>query len=247
MKKNKHLNCILQLALFLFIISLLSSCKITKGVSAIVNKDVKPQYYSYKDKTVIFTPLTHFGQKEYYESLKDSLIHWKKNGFTVFYEKISSGRINLGLDIIAYDRLLRSFRRIDGGNSGTSEDYEAEVQKVFKNGIGQPDYADLGIDSTDIHADITLLELVNKIEELYGEIKLDSCDFATALDSAYNCSKGFKLKKLEPVYVDYRNEVVVEKIMNSKQERIIVLFGSAHIKGMKKLLKNEEITRTNVP
>jgi hypothetical protein len=242
MKKNKHLNCILQIALFLFITTILSSCNVSKGVSAIMNKDVKPQYYSFKDKTIIFTPLTHFGQKEYYESLKDSLIHWKKSGYTIFYEKIGSGQINLGLDSIAYDRLQRSFRRIDGGTAGTSEDYEAEVQKVFKNGIGQPDYADLGIDSNDINADITLLELVNKIEGLYGETKLDSCDFETTLDSAYNCSKGLKLKKLDPVYVDYRNKVVVEKIMNSEQEKIVVLFGAAHIKGMKKLLKEIETT-----
>jgi hypothetical protein len=171
----------------------------------------------------------------------------KKNGYTIFYEQIGSGQIYLGLDSIAYDRLRRNFRRIDGGNAGTAEDYEAEAQKVFKKGIGQPGYADLGIDSTDINADITLLEMVNKIEELYGETKLDSCDFATHLDSTYNCSKGLKLKKLDPIYVDYRNSVVVKKIINSELDKIVVLFGVAHIKGMKKLLKKEESTSTDVP
>ncbi len=203
-------------------------------------KKVKPQNVTFEDKSVIFTPLVHFGQKEFYDHLRDSIVHWKIDGYTVFYEQIGSGQSYLGLDSISYDRLRRKFRRIDGGNAGTAEDYEEDLQKVFKNGIAQPEYTDLGIDSTDIHADVTLLDLVNKAEEYYGKVNLDSCDYTTHLDSTYSCFKGLKTKKLDPVYVDYRNTVVVEKIINSELDKIVVLFGAAHIKGMKKLLKEKQ-------
>ena len=148
----------------------------------------------------------------------------------------------MGIDSISYDRLRRNFRRIDGGNSGTPEDYAEDLQKVFKKGIPQPKYPDLGIDSTDVHADINLLQLVDEYENTYGKIELDSCDYATHLDSAYSCSKGVKMSKLDPIIVDYRNEVVIEKVIGSESDKIVILFGAAHRKGMKKLLMDIEMT-----
>jgi hypothetical protein len=143
----------------------------------------------------------------------------------------------LGLDSLSYDSLRRKFRRIDGGNVGTAEDYEEELQEVFKKGVAQPKYEDLGIDSSDVHADVTFFDLVDQLENLYGKIILDSCDYTTHLDSTYTCSKGLKTKKLDPVYVDYRNKFVVEKVISSESDKIVILFGAAHRKGMKKLLQ----------
>ncbi len=230
-----------------FLILLSPGCQLTRGHHAVLSKKVNPHYFTYEDKSIIFIPFIHFGQKEFYDNLRDSIIDWKKDGYTIFYEQVTSGQVHLGLDSTSYDRLIRKFRRINRDGVGTAEDYEAEAQQVFKKGIAQPDYIDLGIDSTDIHADITFLELVNKIEELYGEIKLDSCDYATPLDSTYTCSKGLKMKKLDPIYVDYRNAVVVEKIVNSELNKIVVIFGIAHKKGIKKLLKEKESASKKQP
>ncbi|NOY49593.1 MAG: hypothetical protein GXO88_03365 [Chlorobi bacterium] len=80
-------------------------------------------------------------------------------------------------------------------------------------------------------------QLTNKIEEVYGNIELDSCDYATPLDSTYTCTNGWKTKKLDPIYVDYRNAELVDKIVGSRHEKIVVLFGAAHVKGVSKLLK----------
>ena len=237
MYKNIISSFPLQTAL-LFCLLLVSGCKFTKGVNSMLSKKVKPIYYTYEDKTIIFTPLVHFGQKEFYENLRTALVDWKKDGYTIFYESIGSGQSYLGLDSISYDKLQREFRRINGGNA-TAEDYAEDLQKVFKKGVSQPVYKDLGIDSTDLNVDVSLVDLINKFEELYSEIKLDSCDYATHLDSSYSCSKGLKMKKLEPVYVDYRNTAVVEKIIKSDFNKMVVLYGAAHIKGMKKLLKEE--------
>jgi acyl carrier protein len=235
--KVKIFRLTFHTTLLLLIIILLTGCQVSKGLSAVMNKKVKTHHYTYEDKSIIFTPLVHFGQKEFYTSLRDSIIAWKKNDYTIYYEQITSGQAHLGLDSLSYDSLRRKFRRIDGGNVGTAEDYEEELQEVFKKGVAQPKYEDLGIDSTDIHADATFFDLVDQLENLYGKIILDSCDYTTHLDSTYNCSKGLKMKKLDPVYVDYRNTIVIEKVRNSAHNKIVILFGAAHRKGMKKLLQ----------
>ncbi|MCF6169741.1 MAG: hypothetical protein L3J66_02020 [Bacteroidales bacterium] len=74
-------------------------------------------------------------------------------------------------------------------------------------------------------------------EEL-GEVKLDSCDFATSLDSTYTCSKKLK-GKLNPIIVDYRNQQLVNRIIQSKSDKIAVVYGEIHIKGLKELLKEK--------
>jgi len=123
-----------------------------------------------------------------------------------------------------------------------TEGYE-ELSEVFKNGIVQPENEDIGIDSTDINADITLLDLVHRFEEYYGEVKLDSCDYAIHLDSTYTCGKKLK-GNLMPIIVDYRNKQLVEKVIVTELNCIVVLFGLVHIKGMKKLLKEKQISDT---
>jgi len=242
MKNRKSSKFKIHVAFVSVIILLLSGCQIIQSLSAIKSKKVKPHYYTYEAKSIIFVPLVHIGQKEFYASLKDSIIAWKNNNYTIFYKQVGSGQAYLGLDSISYDRLRRRFRRIDGGTTGTPEDYVEEAQKVFKEVIAQPIYSDLGIDSTDVHADINLLQLVEQYEITFGKITLDSCDYSTHLDSAYSCYKAVKMRKLDPIIVDYRNEVVIEKVIVSESEKIVILFGAAHRKGMGKLLMEIETT-----
>ena len=77
--------------------------------------------------------------------------------------------------------------------------------------------------------------------DLYVKIYFDSCDLTTSLDSTYNCKEKLK-GNLDAVILDYRNIKLVEKIVAAEQENIVVLYGSRHIKGTKKLLKEKENT-----
>ncbi len=232
----KKLNLKILISVLSFTL-VLTSCGIMK-VRFIFKKKINPSYYTYQDKSIIFVPLMHFGQKEFYTDLKSSLKKWKNEGYTVFYEIIRTEQSYLGLDSISHDNYRRKIRRALGGNN-TADYYAKTMQEVsiFKNAIAQPKYSDLGLDSTDVNTDITMVNLINKIEEYYGEIKLDSCDYSTHLDSIYNCSSGYNDKKLDPIILDYRNSIVVEEIHKSDLKKIVVVFGVAHIKGIKKLLK----------
>jgi len=226
-------------SIFIFCIAIiLSGCGFGKALTAMHTKKVKPQYYSFEDKSIIFTPLVHFGQKEFYKNLNDSIVGWKKNGYIIFYEGIIHNASEMGVDSITADNTNRKWRKIVGGEQMTREGYE-ELNEVFKNKMVQPENEDLGIDSTDLNADITMIDLVSHFEEYYEEVNLDSCDFATPLDSNYTCNKKLK-GKLKPIILDYRNEQLVEKVIASPSDKIVVLYGAMHIKGMKKSLKQYE-------
>ena len=235
MKCTKLLNFKFPITFFLGIIILFSGCGLTKGLRAIKNKDVQSEYFTFYKKSIIFAPLAHFSQIEYYENLKDSITNWKENGYTIFYEGIIHKASEMNVESIVADRTMRKWRKITGGVGATREDY-TELSDVFKNAIVQPENEELGIDSNDINADITLLDLVSKYEEYYGKIHLDSCDIETSLDSTYACKTKLK-GKLTPIILDYRNVKLAEKIVNAEQKNIVILFGARHIKGLKKLLK----------
>ena len=163
----------------------------------------------------------------------------KNNNYTIFYEGIINEADEMNVDSITADRSMRKWRKITRGVGATREDY-AELNEVFKNAIVQPEDEEMGIDSTDVNADITLIELVSKFEDLYGKIYLDSCDITTSLDSTYNCKEKLK-GNLDAVILDYRNVKLVEKIVAAEQENIVILYGARHIKGVKKLLKEKEV------
>lgn len=124
----------LQVVLIFSTLVLLSSCGVVKALRALINKKVKPQYYTYEDKSIIFTPLTHFGQKEFYANLTDFLVQWKRKGYTVFYEGIQHKASDMGVDSLTADIAMRKWRKILGGEGATREDY-AELRRCSKRGL----------------------------------------------------------------------------------------------------------------
>ncbi len=223
---------------FLYLIafsSVLASCSLIKTIHYIKNEDVKTVHHQFGEKEIIFVPMVHFGQEEFYKGVKDSIISWKKQGYVVYYEEIITDTLKMGIDSVELSVLGMKIRRIMG-SMPTREEYAKELSTIFKNGVPQPDNKDMGIDSTDLNADITLKELIGETERRYGEIILDSCDYATPMDSTYECHSKWKMKKIEPIILDYRNEYVVGLIKKSSKKKFIVVYGANHIKGMKKLM-----------
>ncbi len=220
--------------LFIFV----SSCTVFKTIHYIKNEDVKTTHYQYGEKEIIFVPMVHFGQEKFYDGVRDSIIEWKKQGFTVYYEEIITDTNVMHIDSAQLNILGLKIRRMMG-QMPTREEYAKELSGIFKSGVPQPDNNDMGIDSTDLNADITLKDLIGQAENLYGEIQLDSCDYATPLDSTYSCHTKWKMKQIEPIILDYRNENVVNLITKSPKKKFIVIYGANHIKGMIKLMEEE--------
>ncbi len=216
-------------------LGLLFGCNIVKGLRLMNNEKVKTKYYSFKEKEIIFVPIVHFGQKVFYNSLKDSVIRWKANGYTIFYEEIH-GEIEKETDSIRKKELVLKYRKLFDGITPSREFYEKELIQVFKNGMIQPYYDFFTIDSTDINADVSDIMMIEETERRFGRIVLTDCDYNTPIDSTYQCESMWKKESNLVILLDYRNEYVVDQIMQSEKKKIVVLYGENHIKGMMKLL-----------
>lgn len=141
----------------------------------------------------------------------------------------------MNTDSIAYVKFILKWRKINGGFTDNNKKY-AQIDKTFNDCIPHPKYKELGIDSLDINTDVTLVEWVDEFENYYGKIELDSCDYTTHFDSVYTCGEKFDVD-FRPIMVDYRNEQVVKKIKDIESNKLVILFGAAHISGIRKLLK----------
>ena len=217
----------------IFISLVFNSCGFIKGIRLVKSKAINPVYYNSETRNIILVPNTHFGQPEFYADLTDSIHHWKSQGYRIYYEMVKSDTA----DPFYHTNELK-WRKINSFSASSPEEYEAELQGVFKKGVGQPSNEALGITKDDFNADIDFNEFMNKFEEIYGQIVLDSCDLFTPLDSAYSCSRAKKVKStLDYVMLDYRNENVVKMIEENNDDKIVIIYGMAHIKGILKLLK----------
>ncbi|MCP4441978.1 MAG: hypothetical protein GY810_23970 [Aureispira sp.] len=210
------------------------SCKIIQGLNYITKKEIKPVYYSDSKREAILVPITHFGQKEFYSDLTDSIKHWKRNDYRIYYEIIKKIPDEINVDKVYH----RKLRWINGGVIPSRETY-AEGEELFENAMAQPKWVDMGITETDLNADVSLKEIIEEYERLYGTINLSECDWSTPMDASvdeYECSIKSK-NKLSPVTVDYRNEEVVNYVNQNQDKKIVIIYGAAHIKGILKLLK----------
>jgi hypothetical protein len=209
-------------------------CTTVKDVKMIYNKAVEPTYVTLNDKSIILTPIVHFGQVEFFDKLKDSIATWKAKGYTVFYEEINIGPHERNIPAQEYEIFFRKFRKMVGG--GASRESYGELSETFEGGITQPTYTEISLDSLDFNADVTIKEFVDEYERLYGQLELDSCDLQTPLDSAFYCAP--LTNDMDPVIDDFRNRMLVKQIVESEQKKIVVIYGAYHIKPVEKALKS---------
>lgn len=188
------------------------------------------------DKTIRFIPIVHFGRKEFYEKLKQKITAYKQQGYVVYYEQVKTGYAAQGISRESYDTLRLKYRKMKNGQGYSRKDYEKELKGIFKNKTVQPLYDSLGITATDVNADVSLAEFTAEYERRNGKIILDSCDLHTPPGSAYVC-KGLPRGNMRPVIEDFRNEQLVKRLRSAAQQKILVIYGAAHIKPVKKMLQ----------
>ncbi|MEM6806499.1 MAG: hypothetical protein AAF696_34185 [Bacteroidota bacterium] len=225
----------MRLIFLLAVLYLLTACRATQALKFMKMEELPTERISYKGKEIILVSITHFGRQIFYDKLKDSIDSWREEGFRMYYEEINSEEDKKSLDSLSYDKLKRKWRKMSGGAGLTREDYEA-LSKIFKKGRAQPEWKDLGIRDSDLNADVQFSAFIAAYEECEGEIILEDCDLETPLDKAYFCKSG-SMRKLMPFLIDYRNELVKDFVDEGADAKIAIMYGAAHKKGLKKLLK----------
>lgn len=190
-------------------------------------------------KSVVFIEMHHIGKKEFYNDVKlkvDSLI---LKDYSVFYEQII-----LQNNISKEDKNLYflKIRKLGMYNNLVYDTINNKLfniklkEKLYK----QPKYYKLGVDTLkSTRADVFLNDLIDLYEKENGNIILDSCDFKTKKDSNYTCKKT-KFTNKNHYILDYRNKKVVEKIKEERNNKIAIIYGKAHIKGIIEILQKED-------
>ncbi|MCX7638745.1 MAG: hypothetical protein N2044_12950, partial [Cyclobacteriaceae bacterium] len=169
--------------------------------------------------------------KEFYENVKNTVIDKKNSGYVVYYELVST---NLTTDPLLKDTIRRKARKLKGFSGSYKENASSSV---FDKYIQQPSYFELGIDSTDKRADVNYLQLIEQWELLNGKIMLDSIDLNTPFDEKFNKGTFYTRKEYNRVFIEYRNEYLLETINAGSDKKILILYGFGHLRNFKKQAK----------
>jgi len=234
-KLNTNFKITILIAMAIVSSCFLDSCKLVSAFVLMHRKNPKESKIVTGEKEIHFIPIVHYGQKVFYARLKDKVVNYKKEGFTVYYEQTINRFEKLNVSREQYDTIKRKYRKMTGGQGHSRQDYQGGLGSVFKRMCVQPLYDSLGIAATDVNADVTSIQMENEYERLYGKISLDSFDFKTPLDSPYACSK--QKNSLKPVILDFRNRNLADMLERAPQHKIVVLYGKNHIKPVKKMIR----------
>jgi hypothetical protein len=212
------------------IILTISSCKISRSLIELNKTKAKTYSYRIDDKEIKFLPMHHLGKKKFYNNVKNIITENKKNGFTVYYELVST---NFTKDSLLRDTIRRKVRKLKGF-SGTYK----ENEQGFKKYIQQPSYPELGTDDKDLRADVNYLQLINQWEKINGEIVLDSLDLSTPFTEKFNKNVFYSKSQYNKIFIEFRNEYLINSIKSNSDKKILIVYGAGHRKDFKKRIKS---------
>ena len=218
-----------KIALFSLVVSmLLSIISCTRVAVALTNKKDplrKKTVWVKGDKEIIFIPMIHIAKAEYYEQIKNFLFQKRNEGYVVYYEDLKNG----GKTSEERDTLTLKMRKIIGYHlcGAYTNKENKSTPRYLKKYVGQ-NMTNTGIDTLrDLRADMTVRELIAKIESERGEkIELESCDFETPLNAPYKCSnyKQYYYRFTRK----YRDDYLSNLLLNTSDKKIVVIYGGVH-------------------
>jgi len=229
--------------LFFTVLILINGCS-----SYIVNKSFKQMgvYDDYakvdklsnNNKAVVFIPMHHIGTKSFYNDVTKKVDSLENLGFYFYTEKVTQTKN----DSIAFLK-LRKLTGVPFTNKRT--DYLALFDSMYdgkikykKELIDQPSYKYFGVDSLKSkNVDVTISEIIHYYETKHGEIKLEKCDYETAMNTKSVCKgKSINKKNVDDVILTFRNKHVIDELQKDKQTKIAIIYGAGHFIGIKEEL-----------
>ena len=214
-----------------------SSCLSTiASVGGLKDKSPDVKRLNIEGKEVYFIGMSHLAKEEFYLNTKKIITEYQQNGFMFYVETVKNDKEDT-LALKKFRKLMNLDLKIKFSNIDNS--ILVKLKDKYKL-IDQPKYEYMGLTSYKI-VDYNYSELLDFYEKKYGKIILDSCDLKTEIGSKYICtpyeSKDRKVFKNE-IIIKKRNELIVEKIKNSEDKKIVIIFGKKHLKGITELLKH---------
>ncbi|TXD50696.1 MULTISPECIES: hypothetical protein [unclassified Polaribacter] len=238
------------------IILILLALTLTSCVSLFLNKalekigvfDEKAKLKSITNnkKSILFIGMHHIGRKEFYKDVAIKVDSLQEIGYVVFFEKVKKNTSN---DSLTNDLYKKKIRKITGLKTFKYYDTINNIifGKIKYKGeyklTNQPKYPKLNVNmSNAVNADVEIKSLLKEFENKYGEIELSACDIETASNSTeYDCAKidsDLAEKFSKEFIIDFRNQYLANKINNSKENKILIIYGKGHFEGITSELKS---------
>lgn len=235
---------------FLFLFTSCSNFIINSALQQVgaFDKRVLIEKLSKNDKEVVFIPMIHLSNTEFYEDVNRKIDSLKKENFFFYYEVMKTDKKDT-LTLYKYKKIMSM--PIPKNDLG----YKSVFDSVFKNKkikikmelMPQPSYESWGLNiANSKNVDVSLLELVSNYESIFGEIKLEPCDFETTLHQKSVCKDDkVKDKDLDKIIVDMRNKIVTKELSTETRKKIAIIYGKGHLDGIRKeLLKMGYVEET---
>jgi hypothetical protein len=186
---------------------------------------------------VTFIPMHHAGTEKFYADVKKKVDSLEQEDYFIYWEKIKSE----DKDSIIMDTLSRKFRKITGVFQ-FKNDFAGVLDSITKNKfhklkktlINQPSYWELGVDS--LHSrnvDATVSQMIAYHEKKYGVVVLETCDFETKLSQINSCERKHDKVISNDIIVNFRNQIILTEIDKEIKNKIAIIYGENHFKGIK--------------
>lgn len=228
-----------NLLLLIVITATLTSCKSSLvnyafEAKGIYDKEVSLKEFSFKEKEIVFLPMHHIVRQEFYDDVRTKLDSLRDEGFVFFYESVK-GKPTDSLDYYKFRKILHFSVTKDGYMDAMEE--LLPKMKFKYDLVNQPTAEDFGLIGEDsFNVDIDFMSIINNVEEI-KEIILEDCDLENHYTEKYLCKDKFlSNKEKDKIVVEDRDAHLVQEIKKSKYSKIAVIYGKAHLKGVKKLL-----------
>jgi hypothetical protein len=242
---------------FVFLIITITACSTLQTVKKMKSKRATVSEWKAEDKTVLFIPMIHIANPDFYNSVRKIIESKKAEGFIVYYEgtkmKAVDDTIKKQLLDKPYVKYYHGPQHIDSIcqvvyrkkinkfigfiPDSTSRQLYIPKKGFFSGMVVQPTPKVLGTDHNDRNVDVGDNEMVDTYEKWFGEIMLEEADFTIMPGSSYPKSLRLPKDNVKSILINYRDEYLAQRIQASTDKKILVLFGMAHMGGTFEQLK----------
>ncbi len=230
-------------SLLLFGMLLFSSClslkvNLAMKIVGAYDDQVIISKLSNNEKEVVLIPMHHLGTVLFYKDVKLKIDSLKQKGYYFYTEEVKADK----KDTITIRKAIKltgvPFSKNNLGYKHFFDSLYKGKIKLKKELVDQPKPIELGLDSLNSrNVDVTFKEIVDYYEKKYGELKLQPCDFKKSFYERPDCKDAMISKKIkDDVILDFRNRNIVDVLVKDKRQKIAIIYGGGHFKGIREAL-----------
>lgn len=209
----------------------LNGCAALRVAHQMNETEVHATDYSNGTKTVKFIPMIHVAKPEFYDNVKTAILQAKNEGYVLYYEWI---------DVEAAPEETKLKLREMVGLLPSPEGYGTVLAPLIEKGYmiqTEEMFLDI-VNSKDYNVDITAQEVVNTYEKRFREVTISDENRNLPIHEKYETTHS--MKDVKTVILDYRNKYIADYISNSDDEKVILIYGGEHQKGVFENLKSKD-------